>query len=288
MPHKTANTKLSWAKPLRAAALVAFCLGTDSANAQWMITDLGDLPGGSDFTRAIDINNSGQVVGYSSAATGERGFLWQNGTMTNLGDLPGGINHRVATGINYAGQVVGTSGAATGNRGFLWENGTMTNLGDLPGGDDASFATGINNAGQVVGYSGAATGTRGFLWENGTMTDLGFLPGFGDFSIAYGINNAGQVVGGSGAANAGIPFLWQNGTMTDLNTFAGVVGTGWTLTQARAINDLGQIVGSGINPQGASRAFLLAPVPEPETYGMLLAGLGVMGFMARRRKNTQA
>ena len=28
----------------------------------------------------------------------------------------------------------------------------------------------------------------------------------------------------------------------------------------------------------------VAPVPEPETYAMLLAGLGVMGFIARRRK----
>jgi hypothetical protein len=28
----------------------------------------------------------------------------------------------------------------------------------------------------------------------------------------------------------------------------------------------------------------LAPVPEPETYGMMLAGLGVLGFLARRRK----
>lgn len=29
----------------------------------------------------------------------------------------------------------------------------------------------------------------------------------------------------------------------------------------------------------------LAPVPEPETYAMLLAGLGVMGFVAKRRKS---
>jgi hypothetical protein len=28
-----------------------------------------------------------------------------------------------------------------------------------------------------------------------------------------------------------------------------------------------------------------APVPEPETYGMLLAGLGLMGFIVRRKKN---
>lgn len=31
-------------------------------------------------------------------------------------------------------------------------------------------------------------------------------------------------------------------------------------------------------------ALHLAPVPEPETYAMLLAGLGVMGAIARRRK----
>ncbi|HWA37950.1 MAG TPA: PEP-CTERM sorting domain-containing protein [Burkholderiales bacterium] len=29
-----------------------------------------------------------------------------------------------------------------------------------------------------------------------------------------------------------------------------------------------------------------SPIPEPETYAMLLAGLGLMGFVARRRRNT--
>ena len=37
--------------------------------------------------------------------------------------------------------------------------------------------------------------------------------------------------------------------------------------------------------------YLLAdvnPIPEPETYAMLLAGLGLMGFVARRRKQSRA
>jgi PEP-CTERM motif len=35
-------------------------------------------------------------------------------------------------------------------------------------------------------------------------------------------------------------------------------------------------------------AVMMAPVPEPETYGMMLAGLGVLGFLARRRKQAAA
>ena len=33
---------------------------------------------------------------------------------------------------------------------------------------------------------------------------------------------------------------------------------------------------------------VLNPVPEPETYALMLAGLGVVGFMARRRKQERA
>lgn len=32
----------------------------------------------------------------------------------------------------------------------------------------------------------------------------------------------------------------------------------------------------------------LTPVPEPETYAMMMMGLGLIGFVARRRKNQQA
>lgn len=44
----------------------------------------------------------------------------------------------------------------------------------------------------------------------------------------------------------------------------------------------------GVIFTSASGGFSAAPVPEPETYAMLLAGLGVLGFAARRRRQAQA
>jgi hypothetical protein len=34
--------------------------------------------------------------------------------------------------------------------------------------------------------------------------------------------------------------------------------------------------------------FQAAPIPKPETYAMFLAGLGLMGAIARRRESRQA
>ena len=38
----------------------------------------------------------------------------------------------------------------------------------------------------------------------------------------------------------------------------------------------------------AGYATSITAVPEPETYAMMLAGLGLLGFAARRRKQAQA
>jgi hypothetical protein len=40
---------------------------------------------------------------------------------------------------------------------------------------------------------------------------------------------------------------------------------------------------SGPNASGAYYSFNMAPVPEPETYALMLAGLGLVGFASRRR-----
>jgi hypothetical protein len=53
------------------------------------------------------------------------------------------------------------------------------------------------------------------------------------------------------------------------------------------------VYGGGSMPSGSAGRYDLtlsiptAPVPEPETYAMLMAGLGMLGFVARRRKVRQ-
>jgi len=48
----------------------------------------------------------------------------------------------------------------------------------------------------------------------------------------------------------------------------------------------GSVAGGGVG--GALAQYQVTAVPEPETYAMLLAGLGVMGAIARRRSKTAA
>jgi hypothetical protein len=71
----------------------------------------------------------------------------------------------------------------------------------------------------------------------------------------------------------------QGGAISDLNDLV-PDDSGWTITRATAINDLGQIVGYGMI-DGNEHAFLLTPVPEPATLSLL--ALGGAALVRRRR-----
>ena len=46
-----------------------------------------------------------------------------------------------------------------------------------------------------------------------------------------------------------------------------------------------KVTGTTTGTYGGNYTFTLAPVPEPASYAMLLAGLGVMGAVVRRRQS---
>jgi probable HAF family extracellular repeat protein len=214
---------------------------------------------------ANDINDSGQIVGRANTAYNsgmDYAFLYSGGVVQNLGIFGG--SHSDAYAINNNGQVVGSADSSTNfGRAFLFSGGVMTDLG--PG-----VARDINDAGQVVG----TIGSHAFLYSGGVMHDLGTFGG--PFSGATGINNLGQVVGSAYATSTtGHPFIYNGGSLINLSTLI-PAGSGWDLLDPTAINDSGQIVGTGFHIDHWE-AFLLTPIPEPAVFSLLaLAGVGTL------------
>jgi probable HAF family extracellular repeat protein len=253
-----------------------------------VMSDLGTLGGTSSFGQGI--NDSGQVTGYSdiTGSSLSHAFLYSGGVMSDLGTLGGAVS--LGHAINSLGQVTGESLLPNNaNHAFLYRGGVMNDLGTLGG--FSSYGRGINTAGQVAGFSETASGgIHAFLYAGGAMNDLGTLGGSDSF--AYAINSSGQVVGFSYMAdNLGYnapAFLYSGGVMSDLN---GLIDpqSGWFLQRAFAINDSGQITGTG-SFNNRPRAFLLTPittstgVPEPATWAMMFAGFSLMGGALRRGK----
>jgi probable HAF family extracellular repeat protein len=123
------------------------------------LTDLGSLGGAE--TQGRDINDAGQIVGWSQTANGQRhAFLWENGTMVDLAPLAGEFSAAVA--INDQGQILLKASDLLESRNLLYENGEVTDLGNF--GADYAVANDLNNRGEIVGWLATASGaSQAFL-----------------------------------------------------------------------------------------------------------------------------
>jgi probable HAF family extracellular repeat protein len=182
---------------------------------------------------ALDINESGQVVGWSPNEAGQRvAVMWQDGAMIDL-EAPAGL---MAYAINNRGQVVIAPGPPPDppTASYLWENGTLTLIG-------ANLrARDINDRGQVAGHY--ADSPNGFVWEGGLFTAIELLPVW-TRTVVFAINNRGEVAGrvqdDPGPDRQWLAFTWSNGATTPLE-----LPDGYRWSRAYGINNRGQAIGN--------------------------------------------
>ena len=100
------------------------------ASAQYYVTDLGVLPGGT-ASYAMAVNDSGVVAGSSRTGTNAvscRATIYTGGAWVNIGSAVSNTSGTFATGINNNGQVTGWL-RSTAEDTFIYQNGTYTHIG---------------------------------------------------------------------------------------------------------------------------------------------------------------
>ena len=138
----------------------------------------------------------------------------------------------------------------------------------------------------VTNLDGAQTGTSSPGTGSGTLT-FDDVTNQLDWNISFG-----GLVGTQTAAHfhGPAPAGSNGGIQIGLPLGSPLVGSA-TLTATQKTQLLGELwylnIHTSTNPGGEIRGqLLLAPIPEPETYAMMIAGLGLIGVAARRKRFT--
>lgn len=271
------------------------------------ISNSGTIKGDSD---SAIIFSSGLASGFSHTINNQAGGLIQTGSTTAPAILTAADNVT----INNAGSIDGSSSgkAITGGSGSLTLNitgGQASIIGDISGG-----VGGTNNmkldlgAGNSFTYSGTITNFASVELDSGTFILNGTAAGSalnlngGAFGIANSQSFASLSLVASSSIDLGSKSLTFNGL--------GSIGSGTTLTiqdylvsaspdyafrlngdftgNADFLRLLGETTLNGAavtaHFDGTYTDVVAAPVPEANSYALIAVGLGLVGFLARRRK----
>ena len=244
------------------------------------------------------IEANGSVNPVSIGAGGvftNRGELIVNGTAPTAFQVSGGQffnegTFTVAAGSGFYGNVTQTAGVTTVQGTmqdgiFFLKGGLLKGVGDFLGSisnQGGTFAPGTSpGSTMVVNY----TQTAGDLVLEIDGDDAGFRD---HLTILGNANFYGGriVVDLTDYHGTGMP------TLNDLLTVNGTLrlaSPNPAITTTTIIEFLGLAPGMNANAVWNGNSLevtLTTPIPEPETYALLLAGLGLVGFAARRRRRS--
>jgi hypothetical protein len=175
-----------------------------------------------------------------------------------------------------------TNPGVDGFDGFSIIGGTLSPMNRMAG--DYGYTA---DAGPAGGFFGAGSPANPWLSTNIATDTISFFNFTGGVAALggnfFGSNIVGEFTAGAMTLTATDADGMVTQTIVDATTssFVGFVSSTGTLVSATLASVEPT---TGFLWPTVDNLTLAAPIPEPETYALMLAGLGLMGFMARRRR----
>jgi len=280
--------------------------GKLSGNAH--VNGLGMVVGGD--VQGITVNSGESYIGGNASASSLSGNAWVVGAADGI-NFGNQLHAASYTNINLNGKVLN---APTANMTSTLAASTSTNFAAVMTGLSSQLSALQVTAGSAVSFSNndhkvtfSGTAANGVLvFDLSSLDSRVFSSTTAEF--AFDLHGASTVIFNTNDKNLSVSANFLGGQAQALGSkliwnFAGAesVSVGATFggqllvadgtfsninganveggVYAKTLNQFGEI-----HLQSFSGTIPTAPVPEPETYVMLLAGLGLLGAMARRRQ----
>ncbi len=144
------------------------------------------------------------------------------------------------------------------------------------------------DAGPAGSFFGAGTPGNPWLSTNTAADTVSFYNFTGGVAALGGNFFGSDISGGFAAGSVTLTATDADGTVTEtingatVSSFLGFVSSTGTLDSATLASVEPE---SGFLWPTVDNLTLAAAVPEPETYALMLAGMGLVGWMARRRRS---
>jgi uncharacterized membrane protein len=201
-------------------------------------------------TWARGVGAAGTIVGewVPDGKTTTEAVYWSNAVPHSIGLCCGGM----LKAVNERGDMVGDAYDDRGHyHAFSWS--PVSGQRSIDPADSYSSAVAINSAGHIL----LQVGTEAYLEDTRHLEHLDLSRKF--YNSVQALNDCDVVVGGYGpVAERYRAFTWSRAQgLQDLSSSV-ASDSGWKLKSAVAINNEGEIVGSG-ELHGAGRGFLLIP-----------------------------